>query len=63
MDQRPRNASKARTIGNAYPESVRVSLVHGQQSLRTNAAVRDGKKYLTDAPGLMDLELPPGLQY
>lgn len=44
-------------IRNAYPEPVRLSLFHGQQSLMINAAIMDGRNEPKNAPWLVDLEL------
>ncbi len=43
---------------NVYPEPQHFSIVHGQQTLMVNAAIMNAKNKPTNAPWLVDLELP-----
>lgn len=49
---------KQEGVRNAYPESVKPSLIDGEQSLVINAAIINGKNEPTNAPWLVDLDLP-----
>ena len=53
------NEEKSNRSGTAYPEATPFQLVHGQKTLMVNAAIMDGTNQPSNAPLLVDLDLPP----
>jgi hypothetical protein len=45
-------------VRNEFPESMDVDMRVGKETLMVNAAIMDGKNKPTNAPWIVDLELP-----